>query len=69
MVTFYSSVKIASGLITAAPLLTFGVNQIMQGNTPVGVASCSIGLIGYFLPGWIIDRYIEKTKKVLPFTS
>jgi cyanate permease len=69
MVTTYTSIKVVSGIITAAPLLTFGVNQLIQANTPLGIASCSIGLIGYFLPGWILDRYIEKMKKTVPIIN
>lgn len=67
MITLYQTIKIVSGIITAAPLVTFGFGRTMSGQPVFGIGLMIVGFAVYFFPGWLLDKYIEKIKHTIPF--
>ena len=59
MLSVYQSVKVVSGVMTAAPMFFVTRKYFESGDVVTGVFLLVIGVVAFWLPGFLMDKYIS----------
>lgn len=64
MFRLYDLIKIVSGISTSAPIIGLSIQFIGEGQLLLGVPMLGVGVVAFWLPGWLLDQYIAQIKSV-----
>lgn len=59
IVSFFDLLQAFSGVAVSGPLFYFSFAQLSAGNVVMGVLTGVFGLVSFFLPGYLLRKYVE----------